>query len=336
MKLCKFSPVRQWRHISSRQPILIRALGCRGWPVSGLALASLMLALPGRLAAAGEEQFSSPQAAVEALKAAAEARDTNALHAIFGPAAHGLVSADVVEAAEERELFLRRLQEKVNLVPESESRDVLQLGADGWPFPVPLVKQDGQWHFDTEAGAEEILNRRIGSNELGAIAVCRAYVEAQREYASVDRNGDQVLEYAQHLRSAPGAHDGLYWSTRTGDELSPLGPLVALARIEGYRQKTKILTEEQSPYHGYYFKILTRQGKHTPGGKYSYIINGHMIGGFALVAWPAEWGNTGVMTFIVNQQGKVFQKNLGLRTASIAKAMTTYDPDQNWAAVKEQ
>ena len=304
--------------------------------VRGLLLSSLLLVLPGRLLAAGEERFSSPQAAVDALKAAVEATDTNALHAIFGPAGHSLVSVDVVEAADERELFMHRVKEKVNLVAESDSKEVLQLGADGWPFPIPLVKQDGQWFFDSEAGREEILNRRIGANELGAIHVCRAYVQAQREYASVDRNGDGVLEYAQHLRSTPGTHDGLYWSTRTGDELSPLGPLVAQARVEGYRHETKILTEEQAPYHGYYFKILTRQGKHAPAGKYSYIINGHMIAGFALVAWPAEWGNTGVMTFIVNQQGKIYQKNLGPKTASITQAMTTYDPDNTWTPVKEE
>ncbi|MGO8927847.1 MAG: DUF2950 domain-containing protein [Limisphaerales bacterium] len=302
----------------------------------GLVITSLLLLLPGRLLAAGEERFSSPQAAVDALKAAVEARDTNALHAIFGPDGHGLVSVDVVEAAEERELFMDRVKEKVNLVAESDSKQVLQLGADGWPFPIPLVKQDGQWLFDVEAGKEEVLNRRIGANELGAIQVCSAYVQAQREYASEDRNADEVLEYAQHLRSTPGTHDGLYWSTRTGDELSPLGPLVAQARVEGYRQQTKILTDEQSPYHGYYFRILTRQGKHAPGGKYNYIINGHMIAGFALVAWPAEWGNTGVMTFIVNQRGKVYQKNLGPKTGSIAAAMTTYDPDPTWTPAGDQ
>ena len=181
------------------------------------------------------------------------------------------------------------------------------------------MKQAGQWFFDSEAGREEILNRRIGANELGAIQVCRAYLQAQREYASVDRTGDGVLEYAQHLRSTPGTHDGLYWSTRTGDELSPLGPLVAQARVEGYRQKTK---------------ILTRQGKHAPAGKCNYVINGHMIAGFALVAWPAEWGNTGVMTFVVNQQGKVYQKNLGPKTASIAQAITTYDPDSTWTMAR--
>ena len=300
-----------------------------------LVLISLLLLLPGSLIAAGEERFGSPEAAVDALKAAVEARDTNALHAIFGPAGHALVSVDVVEAAEEHELFMNRVKEKINLVAASDSKQELQLGADGWPFPIPLVKQEGQWLFDTGAGKEEILNRRIGANELGAIQVCCAYVQAQREYAGADRNSDEVLEYAQHLRSTPDAHDGLYWSTRTGDELSPLGPLVAAARGEGYRQQNKILTEDQSPYHGYYFKILTRQGKHAPGGKYSYIINGHMIAGFALVAWPAEWGNTGVMTFIVNQRGKVYQKNLGPKTPSIANAMSAYDPDTTWALARE-
>jgi hypothetical protein len=319
MKLCNSSPVHQSAKV-----------------VFGLVLTSLMLVLPGRLLAAGEERFGSPQAAVDALKAAVEARDTNALHAIFGPAGHALVSVDVVEAAQEHELFMNRVKEKVNLVAASDSRQNLQLGADGWAFPIPLVKQDGQWLFDVATGKEEILNRRIGVNELGAIQVCLAYVQAQREYASVDRNADEVLEYAQHLRSTPGTHDGLYWSTRTGDELSPLGPLVAQARGEGYRQQTRILTDEQSPYHGYYFRILIQQGKHAPGGKYNYIINGHMIAGFALVAWPAEWDNTGVMTFIVNQRGKVYQKCLGPKTPAIAKAITAYDPDTTWRLAKEQ
>ena len=293
------------------------------------------LVLSSRVYAAGERRFASPDEAMNALAAAAKAKDTNALHAIFGPEAHDLVSPDVVQATNEFAAFVRRLMEKIELVRESDTRDVLQLGADGWPFPIPLVKQpDGLWFFDTAAGREEILNRRIGRNEIGAIRVCRAYVDAQREYASEDRNGNGVLEYAQHLRSSPGKHDGLYWPMREGDDLSPLGPLVAQAHGEGYRRETKILTEDQSPYRGYFFKILTRQSKHAPIGKYSYIINGHMIGGFALVAWPAEWGSSGVMTFVVNQQGKVYQKNLGPKSASIASAMTTYDPDNTWSLVK--
>lgn len=298
----------------------------------GLALVAIgvSLVLPRHLRAQDERRFGSPDEAVSALKQAVTARDTNALHLIFGPTGYQLVSADVVEATTEREMFAQRLAEKVKIVPKSGSQQVLQLGTDSWSFPIPLVEAGGQWFFDTEAGKEEILNRRIGANELGAIHVCRAYVEAQREYASKDRNGDEVLDNAQHLRSAPGAHDGLYWSSRNGDEESPLGPLVAQAHFEGYRRQTRILTEEQSPYHGYYFKILTKQGKHAPGGKYSYIINGHMIGGFALAAWPAEWANTGVMTFIINQQGRVYQKNLGPKTAKLAPGLTSYDPDNSW------
>jgi hypothetical protein len=301
-----------------------------------LVFSSLLLLAPRLLLAAGEEQFSSPQAAVDALKTAVESQDTNALHAIFGPTGHSLVSADMVEAVVEREAFIRRLKEKIAIVPDSDTRQSLKLGADAWPFPIPLVKTNGQWFFDTGAGEEEILNRRIGANELGAIRVCRAYVQAQREYASVARNPDEVLAYAQHLRSTPGTHDGLYWSMRTGDEISPLGPLIAQAHFEGYRRGTKILTEPQTPYHGYYFKILTRQGKHAAGGKYNYVINGRMIAGFALVAWPAEWGNTGVMTFIVSQQGKIYQKNLGAKTSSIAQSMSSYDPDATWALTKEE
>jgi len=201
---------------------------------------------------------------------------------------------------------------------------------DHWPFPIPLVQQDGQWRFDTAAGKEEILNRRIGRNELDTIRVCHAYTEAQREYASEDHAGSGVLEYAQHLRSSPGCHDGLYWHAEPGEPASPLGPLIARARGEGYTHESKILAEKQAPYHGYYFKILTRQGRHAPGGKYNDIIHGHMLAGFALVAWPAQWGNSGVMTFIINQQGVVYEKNLGPDTPAFAAKMTTYDPGPGW------
>jgi hypothetical protein len=296
-----------------------------------LALALAVALLP-RPASAQQQRFDTPAAAAEALQSAARDRDTNAFHALFGPAAHDLVSADVVEASAEYQLFVQRLTEKVALDPESDSKVLLQLGDEAWPFPIPLMKEDGQWYFDTAAGKQEVLNRRIGRNELAAIQVCQTYVAAQREYASQDRNNDQVLEYAQHLRSTRGTHDGLYWPMRVGDELSPLGPLVAQARGEGYRHQTRILTDQPSPYHGYFYRVMTRQGRHAAGGKYNYIINGHMIGGFALVAWPAQWGNTGVMTFIVNQQGKVFQKNLGPKTATLAEKMTAYDPDSSWSA----
>jgi hypothetical protein len=220
-------------------------------------------------------------------------------------------------------------------VPESDSKIQLNIGYDAWPFPIPLVKADGQWFFDTAAGKEEILNRRIGRNELGTIRVCSAYVEAQRQYASVDSMGDGVMQYAQHLRSTPGNHDGLYWHVEPGEEPSPLGPLIAAARGEGYTHQSSIMKAEQASYHGYFFKVLTRQGRHAPGGKYNYIINGHMVAGFALVAWPAEWGNSGVMTFIVNQEGQIYEANLGPKTASIALKMTAYDPGSTWKPVAD-
>jgi hypothetical protein len=315
----------------------LRPRFAKWWSTSLRLLAgTLMVVLPLRVLAAGEQQFGSPEAAVSALEAAAKDRDTNAMHALFGPAGRDLVSPDAVQATEEFQAFVKRLSEKTELVHSSESKCVLQLGADAWPFPIPLAKADGQWRFDTEAGRQEVLNRRVGGNELGALSVCRAYLEAQREYAAKDRDGDEVLEYAQRLRSTPGKHDGLYWPLRAGDEQSPLGPLIAAARVEGYRRQARIMTDEPSPYHGYYFKILTKQGKHAPGGKYDYIINGHMIGGFALAAWPAEWGNSGVMSFIVNQQGKIYEKNLGPKTAMLAKAMTRYEPDRTWSLVKGQ
>ncbi|MCE0497097.1 MAG: DUF2950 domain-containing protein, partial [Methylacidiphilales bacterium] len=226
--------------------------------------------------------------------------------------------------------FVERLTEKTQLINRSDSNVTLEIGADAWPFPVPLVKQDGKWFFDTAAGSQEILARRVGRDEIGAINVCNAYVVAQREYAGQDRLQDGVLAYAQLLHSTPGKHDGLYWPTLPGEALSPLGPLIAEAHGEGYHHTAQMLNDEQAPYHGYYFKILTRQGKQAPGGAYDYVINGRMLAGFALIAWPAKWGNTGVMTFIVNQQGKVYQKNLGSSTVEIAKGITTYAPDDTW------
>ena len=295
----------------------------------------LGLMLPICVAAQEELTFNSPNDAVSALVAAATNHDTNALHLIFGPAGHELISPDVVQATEEYKMFVQHLTEKTVLTTNSDSNITLEVGTNGWPFPIPLVKQNGQWLFDTAAGSEEILARRIGRDEIGAINVCNAYVEAQREYASQDRLGDGVLAYAQFLRSTPGTHDGLFWPAKQlGEELSPLGPLIAQARVDGYHRTAKMLNDEEAPYHGYYFKILTRQGKHAPGGKYDYIINGHMIAGFALVAWPAEWGNTGVMTFIVNQQGTIYQKNLGTKTGKIARAMTIYDSNDSWTSTQ--
>ena len=291
--------------------------------------------VPSVLLSAQEQRFATSDEAVKALTAAAGKKDTNALNTIFGPVARSLISADPVQASNALSNFSRRISERVTPVPRSDSNIELNIGYDAWPFPIPLVKSDGQWFFDTEAGQEEILNRRIGRNELDTIRVCNSYVEAQRQYASADRIGDGVIQYAQHLRSAPGSHDGLYWHVEPGEDASPLGPLIAAARGEGYTHESKIMTEAQVPYHGYYFKVLTRQGRHAPGGKYDYIINGHMVAGFALVAWPAEWGNSGVMSFIVNQDGKVYEANLGPKTGAVAVKMTAYDPDSNWKPVAE-
>jgi hypothetical protein len=266
--------------------------------------------------------------------AAAKARDTNALQAIFGPEIHQLVSPDVVQAGISYSNFVRRLSEKVVLLRNSDSNIMLEIGVDAWPFPIPLAQTGGGWFFDTAAGQEEILNRRVGMNELAAMRVCRAYVDAQREYADQPRNTDGILEYAQHLRSTTNTHDGLYWHSGPGEAPSPFGPLIALARAEGYSQTNKIMGENLAPYRGYCFRILTRQGPHAPAGEYRYVINGHMLAGFALVAWPEEWGNTGVMTFIVNQQGKVYQKNLGPDTASLAAALESYDPDSTWQSAE--
>jgi hypothetical protein len=298
-----------------------------------LVLALALPALSQSLRAADGEGFASPQDAVNALVTAAENDDTNAMHAIFGPDGRQLVSPDAVQAATAYKTFAQRLKEKTQIVNASDTGASLQIGNDAWPFPIPLVKQGDQWHFDTIAGKQEILNRRIGMDELGAINVCRTYVEAQREYASQDLDGDGILNYAQYLHSTPGRRDGLYWPAQPGEDLSPLGPLIAAARGEGYQHTARMLNDQAAPYHGYYFKILTRQGKHAAGGKYNYIINGHMIAGFALVAWPAQWCNTGVMTFIVNQQGKVYQCNLGDKTAAIASHMKEFDPDDKWTLV---
>lgn len=294
-----------------------------------------LLASPGILRAVDEQTFDSPDQAVATLVTAAENDDTNALNQIFGPERRHLISPDAVQADQAFKLFVQRLSEKTMLITNSDSNASLEIGAAGWPFPIPLVKQeDGKWFFDTVAGEQEILNRRIGMDELGAIGVCESYLDAQREYASQDRMGDGVLAYARYLWSTPGTHDGLYWPAKTGEEFSPFGPLIAQAHAEGYQHTARMMNNHQAPYHGYYFKIMTRQGKHAPGGKYDYIINGRMIAGFALVAWPAKWGNTGVMTFIVNQQGKVYQKNLGPDTVKIAANLTTFDPDETWTVAR--
>ncbi len=287
------------------------------------------------LMAASQKYFPSPEDALKELVAAVKAKDKAALDQIFGPSGKDLRSSDEVQAANEFEEFTKHVAEKTSLVKENDSRVIIHLGNENWPYPIPLVKKNGQWFFDTEAGKEEVLNRRIGEDELTAMLVCRSYVKAQREYILKDWDGDGILAYAQKLRSDPGKRNGLFWRHAPGEPVSPLGELVAKARIEGYKKEKTVFKEQPVPFHGYYFKILTQQGEHVPGGKYDYIINGNMVGGFGLVAFPSNWGKSGVMTFIVNQQGKVFQKNLGPDTMKIAQEMQSYDSDDTWTLVKE-
>jgi hypothetical protein len=286
--------------------------------------------------APSQRLFSSPEDALKTLTSAVKAKDQTALDQIFGQTGKDLRSVDEVQAAAEFEDFAKHLAEKTDLVKENDSKIILHVGNENWPFPIPIVKYNDQWFFDTEAGKEEILNRRIGEDELTAILVCRSYVKAQRQYVLKDWDGDGIFAYAQKLRSDPGKRNGLFWRAARGEAVSPLGELVARAWHEGYKKEKAAFKEaEPSPFHGYYFKILTRQGKNAPGGSYNYIINGNMVGGFALVAFPSNWGKSGVMTFIVNQQGKVYQKNLGPDTTKIAQRMKSYNPDKTWTPVKE-
>jgi hypothetical protein len=285
--------------------------------------------------AASQRYFASPQDALKSLVEAVKSNDTAELDQIFGPARKELLTDDEVQQAAGLEAFAKHLAEKTDLVKENDSTVILHIGNENWPFPIPIVKKDDQWFFNTEAGKEEILNRRIGENELTTILVCRTYVKAQREYALKDWEDTGVLAYAQKLRSDPSRKNGLFWRMKQGEEVSPFGELVAQAWKEGYKRKKAAFREESTPFHGYYFRILTRQGKNAPGGQYNYVINGNMVAGFALVAFPANWGRSGVMTFIVNQQGKVYQKNLGLETTKIAQEMKSYNPDGTWTLVKE-
>jgi hypothetical protein len=306
---------------------------------SGLRRMAVLLLLVSALPTGGSaappdparQVFTSPEEARQALITAVQAKDHDAVKAIFGPVAQELEPGDPVEQAAEFDHFARHVLEGAELVKEGEAKAILVIGVKKWPFPVPIVKRGDTWLFDTEAGREEIVNRRIGHNELLAIKVCRAYVEAQREYYGMpEPDGDQIPKYAQRMISSPDKRDGLYWPTAAGEKESPLGPLVAKAKEQGYMQKRKAGESGPRPFHGYYFRILTRQGSSAPGGKYDYVINGNMVAGHALVAYPARWGVSGVMTFIVNQRGRVYQKNLGPKTAENARRMKKYNPGQSW------
>ncbi len=277
-----------------------------------------------------QKVFSSPDEAVKAMVDAVKADDTKSLMTIFGPGSKQIIlSGDPVEDKKGREWFVKHYEEKNRLEEETPGKVILHAGNDEWPFPIPIVKAGSSWKFDTKAGKEEILARRVGKNELNAIQVCLAYVDAQKEYAmSKARQGEGLLEYAQRFVSKPGTQDGLYWEAGEGQEQSPMGPMFAAAREEGYGEKP--LGGRPTPYHGYLYRILKAQGKNAPGGAHDYVVGGKMIGGFALIAYPAHYRSSGVMTFIVNQDGVVYEKDLGKKTRRAARAVKEFDPDQTW------
>jgi Protein of unknown function (DUF2950) len=289
---------------------------------------ALAITLHGTAYAAGQGQktFETLDDAVNALIGAFRAQDLKALVEILGPKGRPVVSSgDTVEDRAAYQRFVAAY-DRAHRLQGGGGQVVLYVGDDEYPLPIPLVPDGPRWFWDTDAGDDEILFRRIGRNELATIQVCLAYVDAQREYYSRSR-GTGILEYAQRLESTKGKRDGLYWETQPGERPSPLGPLVAEARAAGYRRPEP---GKRMPYHGYLYRMLLAQGPAAPGGAYDFVVKGHMIGGFALVAHPAVYGASGIMTFMVNQDGVVFQKDLGPKTAQAAGAIKAYNPDSTW------
>jgi len=275
----------------------------------------------------GQKTFSSPENAINALVTAAQNHDEEAMLDVLGPDGKRIVSSgDETEDAQNRANFVQRYQEMHRLVKEPDGTIVLYIGAKNWATPIPLVNKGSSWYFDTDAGKKEILFRRIGRNEISTIRACQELVAAEKEYHSAE-----PAEYAKKIFSDEGRHNGLYWKVAEGQPQSPIGPLVASAVAQGY---AKSRDGAPTPYRGYFFHILTRQGKHAPGGAKSYIVNGKMTAGFAFIAYPAEYRSSGVMTFIVNQDGIVYQKDLGKKTESLGKAMQEYNPDSSWSKVE--
>jgi Protein of unknown function (DUF2950) len=304
---------------SSRRAVMVGRLAL---------LSAALLAFASASVAFAQQKYATPDAAVDALVASAKTGDDKAALVVLGPAGGDIISSgDKVSDDRVRARFISSYDAKHEIKMAGDDKATLIIGDNNYPFPVPLVRKAGKWSFDTQGGLIEILARRIGHNELDAIQTALAYVDAQDEYASKDHTGGGVGVYAQHFISQPGKKDGLYWPTGQNEEESPLGALFAQASQEGY------VAGNHAPYHGYYYRILTRQGPHATGGAVDYVVRGKMIGGYALVAYPDEYRNSGVMTFIVNHSGQVFEKDLGPDTASLAQKMTSFDPDQTWKKV---
>jgi hypothetical protein len=287
------------------------------------------LGVSAALAAGPQRVFATPEAALSALVQAVRADDSAAVLSIIGESAKPwLSSGDAVDDRSARKRFVQRYDEK-HAVAVAKGKASVSLGADDWPFAFPLVKSSAGWRFDTEAGKKELLARRIGGNELAVVNVMLAIVDAQREYAAADRDGSGLPQYAMRFASSEGRRDGLYWKTAPGEPDSPLGPLVTRAAAEGYTA-----TEGAQPFHGYMFRLLRSQGPNAKGGAFDYIVRGRMIGGFAAIAYPAKYGNSGVMTFIVNHDGVVYERDLGPDTAARAASITMFDPGAGWSPVK--
>lgn len=288
----------------------------------------LVTCLPAGAQKLEQKTFPTPEAAFEALTAACRDNQIPELLAILGPGSRGLIeSGDPVADKENRADFARSAQERTFYARSGDAKVVVNVGFDNWPLPIPLVRTGDAWRFDTAAGQEELLDRRIGRNELATIDTCRAIVAAQREYYLGDLDGNGLLNYAVRITSTPGKRDGLYWAVKPGQPQSPLGPLVAEAQAEGYQQ-------QGAPYHGYRFRILREQGPHAKGGAFRYAVNGNMVAGFAVLAWPADYGSSGLTTFMVGANGVLLQKDLGPKTDAICRGMTSFDPDASWRRVR--
>ena len=282
-----------------------------------------------------QKSYATPEAAVGALVSAVKANNEKEMLSILGPGGKELVSSGDRTADEAgRARFMKAFTAMHRMEKVSPDKMVLHVGKDDWAMPIPVVKRGGRWVFDTEAGREEILDRRIGRNELNVIDVLHACVAAQYEYADEDRKAGGCGQFARRIISTPGKHDGLYWEAKDGEKTSPLGPLLARAAKEGYSSSSEGITS--SPFHGYYYRILRGQGKYAQGGAYNCVVKGKMILGFGFVAYPAQYGSSGIMTFVVNQGGVIYQKDLGKETAQIAGSMKIFNPDKTWTKVEEK
>ena len=301
--------------------------------VSSLRAGAILLLLSATAtpsAARDQNQYKTPEEAAAALAKAVRADDNRMLLSILGRQGSDIISSgDATEDKAKRKEFIEAYDARHELAVSADKTAVLNIGPKDFPFPIPLVREKEGWRFDTQAGRAEVLARRIGRNELSAIQAVLAYYDAQHDYVDKDRSGKNIREYAQRIASTPGKQDGLYWPAAAGGEQSPLGELVADASADGYA-----IGKERAPYHGYYYKVLTKQGAAANGGALNYVVGGHMIGGFALVAYPANYGVSGVMTFMISHNGVVYQKDLGERTAGIAERMTTFDPGAGWETVR--